>query len=192
MDISNTLYVSKRVEWRSWLEEHHARTKEVWLIYYRASTGRPSLNYDDSVEEALCFGWIDSIIKKIDHEKYVRKFTPRRAGSKWSASNKSRVLRMIEAGRMTPAGIAKVDFVLDEVKEQVEPGMERPILTLSEGLRQTLMGSVKAWQMFNCLPVSQQRQYIGWIMDAKKTETRQRRVKEVITMLEEGRRLGMK
>ena len=99
---------------------------------------------------------------------------------------------MIEAGCMTPAGIGKVDFALNEVKEQVEPGMERPILALSEGLRQTLMESVKAWQMFNRLPASQQRQYIGWIMDAKKTESRQRRVKEVITMLEAGRQLGMK
>jgi uncharacterized protein YdeI (YjbR/CyaY-like superfamily) len=192
MEIANTLYLSKRDEWRSWLEEHHHHKKEVWLVYYRASTGQPGLNYDDSVEEPLCFGWIDSVIKKIDHEKYARKFTPRRAGSKWSASNKRRVLRMIEAGCMTPAGIGKVDFALNEVKEQVEPGMERPILALSEGLRQTLMESVKAWQMFNRLPASQQRQYIGWIMDAKKTESRQRRVKEVITMLEAGRQLGMK
>lgn len=192
MEISNTLYVSTRDEWRSWLEEHHARTKEVWLIYYRASTGQPSINYDDSVEEALCFGWIDSIIKKIDYEKFTRKFTPRRTGSKWSASNKGRVLRMINSGHMTLAGLGKVDFVLDEVKEQVEPGMERPIPALSEGLRQTLMESEKAWHMFNRLPPSQQRLYIRWIMDARKDETRQRRVKEVITMLEAGRRLGMK
>lgn len=99
---------------------------------------------------------------------------------------------MIEAGCMTPAGMGRVDFALDDVKEQVEPGMERPNPVLSEGLRQTLMEREKAWQMFNRLPASQQRQYIGWIMDAKKTKTRQRRVKEVITMLEEGRRLGMK
>jgi len=93
---------------------------------------------------------------------------------------------MIEAGLMIPAGMEKVDFVLKEVKEEVEPGMERPNPVLSEGLRQTLMESEKAWQMFNRLPASHQRQYIGWIMDAKKAETRQRRIKEVITMLEAG------
>jgi len=141
MEITNTHDVSKRDEWRSWLEEHHARTKEVWLVYYRASTGQSSLNYNDSVEEALCFGWIDSIIKKIDHEKYARKFTPRRAGSKWSASNKHRVLRMIEAGLMTPAGMDKVDFALGEVKEKYDPGIGKPLPPLSEELKRTIMES---------------------------------------------------
>jgi uncharacterized protein YdeI (YjbR/CyaY-like superfamily) len=96
--MSEELYVSNRDAWRAWLEENHDVKREVWLIYYRKHTGKPSIAYDYSVEEALCFGWVDSIIKKLDDEKFARKFTPRKSRSRWSEANRKRVEKMIRGG----------------------------------------------------------------------------------------------
>ncbi len=90
MKPSEQLYIRNRQEWREWLEKNHSITKKVWLVYYKTHTGKPSIPYDDSVEEAICFGWIDGIIKKLDDEKFARKFMPRRKNSHWSESNKKR------------------------------------------------------------------------------------------------------
>src|SRR5438309_6482273 len=111
MEITKTLYVTNRDDWRAWLEEHHATEPEVWLIFYRKASGRPRIPYDEAVEEALCFGWIDSLVKRIDDDKFAQKFTPRRDRSKWSALNIRRVRNLIEEGRMTEAGLAKFDPV---------------------------------------------------------------------------------
>jgi uncharacterized protein YdeI (YjbR/CyaY-like superfamily) len=94
VDISATLYVRDRPEWRAWLEQNHASKDEVWLRYYKKHTGKPSVPYHDAVEEALCFGWIDSTVRSIDTEAYAQRFTPRRAKSKWSETNKERVRRL--------------------------------------------------------------------------------------------------
>jgi uncharacterized protein YdeI (YjbR/CyaY-like superfamily) len=106
--MTEELYVANRDDWRAWLKENHDARKEVWLIYYKKQTGKPSISYDDSVEEALCFGWVDSIIKKIDDEKFARKFTPRTGKSTWSEANKKRVEKMIREGKMTETGLAKI------------------------------------------------------------------------------------
>src|SRR2546423_13033863 len=98
MDITKTLYVTSRDEWRAWLANHHATETEVWLIYYKKQSGRPRISYDDAVEEALCFGWIHSIGKRIDDEKYAQKITPRRDRNKWSTSNKQRMPKPISEG----------------------------------------------------------------------------------------------
>jgi hypothetical protein len=121
MEITNTFTAADRASWRKWLEEHGVNESEVWLVYYKATTGKPCISYQDSLEEALCFGWVDSIIQKIDEEKYARKFTPRRAGSKWSELNKHLVARLVKEGRMTEAGMAKVDFALDEAPKSAVP-----------------------------------------------------------------------
>jgi uncharacterized protein YdeI (YjbR/CyaY-like superfamily) len=107
-----TLYLTKRSQWRRWLEKHHATEKEVWLLCYKKHTGRPTLPYEDSVEEALCFGWIDSMVRRIDDEAYAQKFSPRRSKSPWTALNLQRVRKLIDQGRMTDAGLAKVDAAL--------------------------------------------------------------------------------
>jgi uncharacterized protein YdeI (YjbR/CyaY-like superfamily) len=106
MDIGETLYVLDRYAWRRWLADHHAHAQEVWLIFYKKASGKPSLSYDEAVEEAICFGWIDSQIKSIDPECFVRRFTPRRKESNWSDSNRKRAVKMLRAGRMTAAGRA--------------------------------------------------------------------------------------
>jgi uncharacterized protein YdeI (YjbR/CyaY-like superfamily) len=189
MEINKTSFAANRSEWRAWLEQHHATEREVWVVYYKATTGKPGVTYEDSVQEALCFGWVDSNIQKIDEEKFVRRFTPRKPGSKWAESNKNRVVQLIREGRMTAAGLATVDFSLPEADVR-RP--KRPELPLPDWLKTGLMASPKAWENFSKLPPSHRRNYIAWISDAKREETRQRRIREAIKMLENNERLGMK
>src|SRR5437588_4289183 len=106
MDIGETLLVSSVQEWRRWLAQHHEEKKEIWLIYYKKTSAKVGITYEESVEEALCFGWIDGAIKGIDAETYAGRFTPRRPKSPWSASNRSRVARLLQQGRVTEAGLA--------------------------------------------------------------------------------------
>src|SRR5919206_1474760 len=108
-----TLYVKDRAAWRAWLEENHASEREVWLVYYKKHTGRPRVPYDDAVEEALCFGWIDSLVKTLDADRYIQKFTPRVNARKWSRSNLERVKKLLREGRMTEAGRAKLPSDLE-------------------------------------------------------------------------------
>ena len=188
MKITQTTSAANRDAWRTWLEKHHATENETWLVYFKKETGKASITYIESLEEALCFGWIDSIIQKIDEEKYARKFNPRRPGSKWSDLNKHLVARLIKQGRMTEAGLATVDFALPDAGA---PRPKRPALPLPDWLKAGLMTSPKAWKNFQMLPPSHQRNYIGWVSDAKKEETRQRRIREAIKSLEENKRLGL-
>ena len=112
MKMLQTLYVSTREDWRAWLAEHHASATEVWLIYPKKASGRPRIAYGDAVEEAICFGWIDSLLQRIDDESYAQKFTPRRNVKKWSQVNKQSLRRMIKTDRMTPAGMAVIGDAL--------------------------------------------------------------------------------
>ena len=191
MKSCDKLYVTSRDDWRLWLRRNHNVAKEVWLIYYRKQTGKPSIPYDDSVEEALCFGWIDSIIKKIDDEKFARKFTPRKAKSRWSESNKKRVRKMITEGMMTEEGLAKIR----EAKESGEwlkttPARKEPVIP--PYMKEALKKHRKALENFNNLAKSYRRQYIGWITSAKREETRRRRLDEAIRLLEKSEKLRMK
>ena len=108
MEITKTLYVTDRDNWRKWLEKYHNKEPEIWLVYYNKVSGKPTLPYNDAVEEALCFGWIDSTVKKIDEESYGQRFSPRNQRSNWSEANKERVIRLLKLGKMTPTGIAKL------------------------------------------------------------------------------------
>src|SRR5207237_5098647 len=116
MDIGETLLVSSRLEWREWLAQHHHDRKEIWLIYYKKISGKVGISYEESVEEALCFGWIDGVNKGIDEETYAGRFTPRRLKSPWSASNRTRVAHLLREGRMTEAGLAVLPAALRETR----------------------------------------------------------------------------
>jgi uncharacterized protein YdeI (YjbR/CyaY-like superfamily) len=105
MEIGETLQVTTRQEWREWLAQHYRDRKEIWLIYYKKGSGKTGISYEESVEEALCFGWIDGANKGINEETYAGRFTPRRPKSPWSSSNRARVARLLEEGRMTEAGL---------------------------------------------------------------------------------------
>ena len=106
MEIGETLLVTSRHEWREWLAQHPREYKEIWLIYFKKNSGKTGITYEESVEEALCFGWIDGAIKGIDQETYAGRFTPRLPKSPWSDSNRERVVRLLRDGRMTQAGLA--------------------------------------------------------------------------------------
>jgi uncharacterized protein YdeI (YjbR/CyaY-like superfamily) len=115
MQPGRLLYVTNREEWRTWLKENHETEKEIWLVFFKKNSGKPGIIYEDAVEEAICFGWIDSLVKKIDDQSYSQKFTPRTVKAGWSVSNKIRAERMIQQGRMTQAG-------LDKIREAKENG----------------------------------------------------------------------
>jgi uncharacterized protein YdeI (YjbR/CyaY-like superfamily) len=111
------IFAAGREEWRDWLALHHSSEKEAWLVIYKKNSGKQTISYVDAVEEALCFGWIDSAVKKLDDESHAQKFSPRRPGSNWAESNKQRVRALIASGRMTEAGLAAVTFPLDDAGE---------------------------------------------------------------------------
>ncbi len=186
-----TLYIESREKWREWLEKNHAAVGEIWLVYYKKHTGKKSVPYEASVEEALCFGWIDSIIKKIDEEKYARKFTPRKEGSVWSDLNKKRAEKMVKAGLMTEIGRKKIDSAKKSGAWAAGSRAELD-LTVSPEFRGALKKNPKAARVFDKLAPSHKRQYLGWINSAKRMETRVRRIEEAVRLLSKGEKLGMK
>lgn len=185
------LHISNRKDWRKWLEINHASETEIWLVYYKKHTGKDRIPYDDAVEEALCFGWIDSIIERIDDEKYAQKFTPRKDKSNWSESNKKRVKLLISQNKMTEAGLAKTMKAKETGKwdENIRfPEMHE----LHPGFRHELDKNPIAKKNFNHYAPSYKKQFIGWISAAKREETRNKRIKEAIGLLEKNKKLGLK
>jgi uncharacterized protein YdeI (YjbR/CyaY-like superfamily) len=187
MKTGKTLYVTSREEWRAWLMKYCHSETEVWLIYYKKLSGRPRISYDHAVEEALCFGWIDSIVKKLDDEKFAQKFTPRRDSTRWSELNQQRLRKLIREGRMTEAGLAKVDPSMLGEKTRAKKITAAEDNDVPRYVKQALMANPKAWENFRSLTPSRRRAYIRLIMDAKKEETRERRVREAVALLEQGK-----
>lgn len=185
------LYVPNRNKWREWLVRHYSTESVIWLVFYKKETSKPTIDYEAAVEEALCFGWIDGVIKKIDDEKYVRKFTPRKAKSYWSELNKKRAGKMIKEERMTAAGLAKIEAAK---KTGLWEQTGRPIISLDMPLEFTkaLDKNKRAKENFEKLAPSYRRHYIGWIQAAKRDETKEKRIRESIFLLEKGKRLGLR
>ena len=185
------LYVADREQWRQWLSENHATKAGIWLVFYKKETSKPTIEYEAAVEEALCFGWIDSIIKKIDASKYARKFTPRSDKSRWSKLNKKRANKMIKQGRMTEVGLAKIKAAKKTGRwdEDARPQIS---LEIPPEFAKALACNKKAKETFDKLAPSYRKHYIGWITIAKRQETKKRRIAESIALLEKGKRLGLK
>ena len=181
------LHFEQREAWRAWLERHHTETGPVWLVFYKKHTGRASISYDAAVEEALCFGWIDSLIKRIDDDRYARKFTPRTNMRRWSASNLRRVARLQAAGLMTPAGLAKIAAGVQATAPPASTARDIP-----EFFRDALAANAAARAFFAGLAPSHQRNIVGWVCAAKREETRRRRLAEALDLLARGKTLGMK
>jgi uncharacterized protein YdeI (YjbR/CyaY-like superfamily) len=181
----NLLHVTNRKDWRAWLAGHHATETEVWLVYAKQHTGKPRVSYDEAVEEALCYGWIDSIVRKLDEDHYAQKFTPRKDRMRWSAPNLERVRRLLAAGKMTEAGIA----VLHPDPDYQPPERSGP--EAPPYLEEVLKRNPAAWENFQRLAPSHRKNYVRWITEAKKEETRQRRLQEAIRMLEANEKLGI-
>ena len=173
--------------WRKWLADHHASTTEVWLIFHKQHTGQPSVAYLDALDEALCYGWIDSLVRRLDDDRYARKFTPRRPGSRWSAINLKRYAELQKAGRVTAAGKAR-----SPAEGRTYDSITHVPETLPPSIAKGLKASPEAWSFFKTLTPREQRMYLGWIWLAKREETKQRRMKEAIRLLRTKRKLGLK
>ena len=191
MRMTQELYVTSRDQWRTWLERNHDAKKEVWLIYYKKHTGKPTIPYADAVEEALCFGWIDSTIQRIDDKKYARKFTPRKDKSKWSELNIKRARRMIRQGKMTKAELAKFKEAEKRNKSgpKAEPSKKKLVIPLD--LKEALSTNAKASDNFNNFAPSYKRLYVRWIRDAKRKETREKRIKQTVRWAAQNKKPSM-
>jgi uncharacterized protein YdeI (YjbR/CyaY-like superfamily) len=175
-----TFYPHDRNEWRKWLEENHQKAKSVWLILYRKQSQKPSVTYEESVEEALCFGWIDSKPNKRDEESFYQFFSQRNVKSKWSKLNKERVEKLIEQGKMTPSGMKLIEIAkengtwtaLDEVEA----------LMIPEDLKICLESNPPAFEYFEAFPKSVKRGILEWILSAKQLTTREKRITETVRL----------
>jgi uncharacterized protein YdeI (YjbR/CyaY-like superfamily) len=192
MKITSTLYVTNREDWRAWLKVHHRSATEVWLIYYKKESGRPRIGYDEAVEEALCFGWIDSTVKRIDEEKFAQRFTPRKDDSNWSESNRKRLRELIKKRRMTKAGLLKISDAVLQAMGDSELKPKSKEVVIPPYFEEALKVNQKASAYFNSLAPSYRRNYVEWITTARKEETRERRVREAIRLLALKKKLGMK
>ena len=188
----SSLYVRDRQQWRDWLAENHdVESAGIWLIYYKKLTGKPTLEYNESVEEALCFGWVDSLIRKLDEEKFARKFTPRKPRSQWSDSNRKRVADLLERGLMTEHGQRCID---DSKASGSWDAADRPQLNdkMSPEFTRALAENHAARAYFLKLTEAQGKQFVLWVNEAKQELTKRRRISESISLLEQGQKLGMK
>lgn len=169
-----------RAVWRKWLERYHASRTEVWLTYYKAHTGKPTVSYVEAVEEALCFGWIDGQVQRIDDESWTQRFTPRRKGSVWSKVNLRRFARLTAEGLVADAGRAAGPTRDTRVAEAF---WERPDVTPPE-VTAALKASALARKRFQALPPYKRKLYVTWLMSAKRPATRAKRTAAAIDMLE--------
>lgn len=171
-----------RTAWRAWLAKHHAGSPGVWLVYYKKDSGQPSVVYAEAVEEALCYGWIDSRPNKLDDDRYMQLFSPRKPKSPWSKLNKDRVARLIQAGRMTPAGLAKIEQAKADGSWARYDGVET--LSVPPDLKRALAANATARKHFGAFSPSSKKIILWWIHSAKKPETRAKRVAETVALAE--------
>lgn len=177
--------VRTREEWRQWLEANHASSTGIWLIRHKQHTGVEAMSQDELVCEALCFGWIDSLIRRLDDDRYAIKVTPRKPTSKWSDINRRRWKELQAAGLLAPAGVAAAP-----TSNRYAP---RPSIPELPGYIATaFQADARAWQHFQSLPAGQRRNFVVWIDTARRPETRARRIGESIALLASGQRLGLK
>lgn len=175
-----TFYPTNRSEWREWLQNNHDKKKSVWIIYYKKKSKNPTLSYSEAVDEALCFGWIDSTSRPIDEEKYMQYFTRRKVKSVWSKINKEKIERLISDGLMTKAGYDIIETakqngswtILDEAES----------LTIPEDLDAEFQKNPTAKDYFLGLSRSDKRNILQWVVLAKRPETRQKRILEIVEL----------
>jgi len=179
MQITNPKHFKSCGEFRKWLEKNHAKQTELWILFYKVHTNKKSMRYAEAVEEALCFGWIDGIVKRIDDEKHAQRYTPRKPRSIWSNVNKERAKRMIEQGKMTDAGLVKI-------KEAKKSGWWKRAYSfeveniMSPEMKEVLMSDEQAWNNFQKFGKSYKNTYIFYVNYAKREETKKKRMQMVL------------
>jgi uncharacterized protein YdeI (YjbR/CyaY-like superfamily) len=172
---------------RRWFERNHATATELWVGLYRVGSGKPSVTWPEVVDEALCFGWIDGIRKSIDDSRYMNRLTPRKPTSNWSARNVRRVKELIEAGRMTPSGLAAFEARRDE-RTGVYSYEQRP-QDLPAVYRRKVQANAKAWEFWRSSPPGYRKTVTWWVISAKREDTRERRLAQLIELSARGRRI---
>jgi uncharacterized protein YdeI (YjbR/CyaY-like superfamily) len=186
MESVKTIYAKNRKEWRYWLQKNHHSQKGIWLVYYKKHTGQTSISYTDAVEEAICFGWIDGQIKKIDDDKYMQRYTPRKPKSLWSEVNIERAKKMINLGYMAEFGLK----ALHEGMKTNERIPSSKNFSVPPYLKTALIKNKKAWNNFQNFSPSAQLAYVYWVNTAKTEETRQKRIKKTIEQLAMNKKFG--
>jgi uncharacterized protein YdeI (YjbR/CyaY-like superfamily) len=173
-------------QWRNWLQEHQSSESEVWLVFHKRHRGSEGISYDDSVKQALCFGWIDSIVRRLDDDRYARKFTPRKRDSRWSTINRRRYAHLKARGLLTASG-------LERAPTSRNGDVPQPSVSVTpQCIEKRLKSNARAWEYFKLLAPSYQRTYIGWIDSAKRKETKERRLREAVNSMAAGKKLGLK
>lgn len=180
-----TLDVRTREQWRRWLAEHHASTRGIWLVRHKQHTGVGAMSYEDLMCEALCFGWIDSLVRRLDADRYAIKVTPRQPTSKWSDANRKRWKTLRTTGLLAPAGLAAAPTSNRYAARPTTPELPKYIAA-------AFKADPAAWTFFRSLPAGSRRDFVLWIHTAKRPETREKRIRESIALLSAGRKLGLK
>jgi uncharacterized protein YdeI (YjbR/CyaY-like superfamily) len=180
-----TVDVRTRHQWRAWLAKNHASSPGIWLVRYKQHTGVKSMPYEDLVRQALCFGWVDSLVKRLDDDRYAIKLTPRKSTSKWSDINRRRWNELKAAGQLAAPGVA-----MAPTKNRYLP---KPIIPkLPTYVAKAFKTKPKAWEHFQTLAPRERRNFVVWIHTAKRSETRERRIRESIELLSAAKKLGLK
>ena len=186
MEIKNTLYITNRKDWRKWLVKNHKNRKEVWLIYYRKETGKPRILYDDAVLEALCYGWIDSTIKKIDKERFAQRFSPRSQKSGLSQMNKERIRELMKEKKITKWGLKAVAHVFNPKTDEPDN------FVIPSEIIKALRAKKDAWKHFQKMPSSYQRIRIAYIEGYRRhnIDTYKKTLAYFIKMTAKNKRIG--
>lgn len=187
MEIGKILYLTKRSEWRAWLSKNHNKEPDIWLLFYSKASGKPRLSYDDAVLEALCFGWIDSIVKKVDTESFAQRFSPRKKTSVLSQMNTERVRELIKEGKMTKTGLAAIAHAFDPKTDKEDE------FTIPKGILKALKNNATAWENFNKMPPSYQRIRVAYIESRKRHSTGMyiKALNNFIRATEKGKQIGI-
>jgi uncharacterized protein YdeI (YjbR/CyaY-like superfamily) len=183
------LYVKTREEWRKWLEENHTTVHGIWLIYYKKPSGKPRIPYDEAVEEALCFGWIDGKIKRVNEDYYMQWFSPRRPVSRWSELNMSKVRNLIKEGRMKPAGLLAYEAAIKKPSLIYNTKKDENLI-VPDDLLIALKNNDISYNNFMKFPPSSRRLYVFWLNDAKRAETRKARIAKIVDRSEKNIKPG--
>jgi uncharacterized protein YdeI (YjbR/CyaY-like superfamily) len=186
--VSEAIYFASPEEFRAWLEEHHGSEGEVFVGYWKKATGKPSLTWSQAVDEALCFGWIDGVLRSVDDERHYQRFTPRKPGSNWSAINIDKVEQLRAEGRMRPAGEAAFARRRDD-RSAIYAYEQRKNPELEPEDEARFRADAAAWEYFMSTPPSYRRPALWWVISAKRPETRERRLATLIEDSAAGRRI---
>jgi len=181
-----TFYPKNQEEWRKWLQSNHISKQSIWVIFYKKSSGKPTITWSEAVDEALCFGWIDSVKKKLDEERSIQFFSKRKPNSTWSKINKEKVKQLIANNKLMPAGLACIEIakkngswtILDDVEELIIPA----------DLEQEFKKKKGAKNYFQSLSKSTQKALLQWVVLAKQKETRNKRITEIVDCAAKGQK----